>query len=134
MRSGTAPRLDDGMTLIELMVAMGIGSVVLTIAVGSIIQMYHSSRVSVGSVEAQSQTSIAFDRLDAELRYVSVVQIPQPVGGASAPTLEYVNSAVSPARCYRLQLDGDLLRRQTWTTVESPPAAVTLASGVRAVT
>ncbi|MEO7015158.1 MAG: type II secretion system protein [Leifsonia sp.] len=67
---------DDGYTLFELIVAMGIFSVFLSILVASVVSITHAS-TSVQAVSGSTNGAlIAFQALDREIRYADAINFP----------------------------------------------------------
>jgi prepilin-type N-terminal cleavage/methylation domain-containing protein len=124
------PRDDRGFTLLEMVVSMAIMSVVMTVVTAGITQIYSAAnRVDTGSYN-RSQLTIAFRRLDAEVRYATWIATPGLVG-----TRYYVEYAV-PAGCRQLKLDTGtgVLTLYSWPLTSSTPAdPVALASNVAVI-
>jgi prepilin-type N-terminal cleavage/methylation domain-containing protein len=103
-RGTTVPprRADDsGLSLIEIMVTMGIMSVLMVIFTTAILQVYRTSAATESLSAAQSQLQIAFQRFDRELRYASWIAQPGKVG-----TTWYVEFAAADAtKCGQLRLE-----------------------------
>lgn len=130
-------RGDAGVTLIEVMVAMSIMSVLMIIVTGAVLQIYHSVNEVDSLSEAQTQINAAFVRLDREIRYARAVSDPALVG--TDYYVEYLRSVNSVDTCVELRLrtTTNELQRREWTKNMSPlaPGAwTTLASHVTATT
>jgi prepilin-type N-terminal cleavage/methylation domain-containing protein len=82
-------RDDDGVTLIEVMVSMGVMSVVMVVFTGAILQAFRTTAKTETISYAQSQLQIAFQRVDKEVRYASWIAVPAKVG--TAWYVEYAN-------------------------------------------
>ena len=129
------PRADAGMTIIEVVVAMSIMSILMAAITGAVLQIYHSVNEVDSLSEAQTQVDSAFIRLDREVRYARSVSDPALVG--SDYYVEYLSSVNSVDTCVELRLrttTGELQRRQ-WTKNMSPLAPTvwtTLAAYVTA--
>jgi prepilin-type N-terminal cleavage/methylation domain-containing protein len=119
---------DAGVTLIEIMVAMGMMSVVMVVATSAIAEIYHSVNQSDNTVAAQDQVTTAFARLDQEVRYARSISTPAVVNGDDY--VEYLLSVNTVDTCVELRLrtsTNELQRRQwakanpplptTWTTL-----------------
>jgi prepilin-type N-terminal cleavage/methylation domain-containing protein len=137
-RQAAGRRGDDaGVTLIEVVLAMSIMSVLMTVVTGAVLQIYHSVNEVDSLSEAQTQVNAAFIRLDREIRYARSVSDPGLVSGDYY--VEYLRSVDSVDTCVELRLrttTGELQRRQ-WTKNVSPLAPTawtTLASDVTATT
>jgi len=128
---------DAGTTLIEIMVTMGIMSILMVIFTGAILQVYRASSATESLSTAQSQLQLAFQRTDKEIRYASWIGVPGKVG-----TAWYVEFAGADAtKCGQLRLaagagddDADaygVLQLIRWTRGTPPAVGVrgqTLAS------
>jgi prepilin-type N-terminal cleavage/methylation domain-containing protein len=71
---------DAGFSLVEVMVTMGIMSVLMALFTTAVLQVYRASVTSESLSTAQSQLQVAFQRFDRELRYASWVAQPGKVG------------------------------------------------------
>jgi prepilin-type N-terminal cleavage/methylation domain-containing protein len=124
------PGGDTGTTLIEMMVAMAVMSVVMVIFTAGIVSMYRAERFTTAVGDAQAQLGRAFLRLDSELRYAADLRTGTlPASPSAYPSLLYL-STVDGARCYALSLGGDRLLRQEWLPGMNPGPAAVLAFGV----
>ena len=120
---------DQGTTLIEITVTMGIMSVMMVIFTTAILQVYRSVNATETLSAAQSQLQVAFQRFDRELRYASWIAQPGKVG-----TTWFVEfAAADPTQCRQLRLEtpatpaagadaGGVLQLIRWTR-GTPPAA-----------
>lgn len=92
---------DQGTTLIEVMVTMGIMGILMVIFTTAILQVYRSVTATESLSAAQSQLQIAFQRFDRELRYASWIAQPGKVG-----TTWFVEfAAADPTQCRQLRLE-----------------------------
>lgn len=137
-QSAYARRRDDaGVTLIELLVAMSVMSILMTIVTAAVVQIHHAVNGVDSLAQTQSQINTAFVRLDKEIRYARGVSDPALVSGDYY--VEYLRSVNSVDTCVELRLrtaTSELQRRQ-WTKNMSPlaPGAwTTLASNVTGAT
>jgi prepilin-type N-terminal cleavage/methylation domain-containing protein len=124
---------DTGMTLIEVVVAMSIMSILMAAFTAGILQMYRSANASESLSTTQSQLNVAFLRLDKEIRYASAVNDP-----SNGPDfyVEYLTTNAGSRQCNQLRLGMDgKLRLRTWPDVSAASASgwTTLASGVSSV-
>jgi prepilin-type N-terminal cleavage/methylation domain-containing protein len=133
-------RDDAGFSLVEILVTMGVMSVVMVVFTTAILQVYRTTAKaeSISIVQAQLQT--AFQRFDRQLRYASWIAQPGQVG-----TAWYVEWAgYDGSQCYQLRLetastsaqdspnDGHgVLQMLTWPRA-TPPAAGTPGQTVAA--
>jgi prepilin-type N-terminal cleavage/methylation domain-containing protein len=125
-------RKDNGFTLLEVMVGAALMSVVMGVATGGIVTMYHVSNVTETNATTEANLMLAFSKLDRDVRYAYRINPPY-MSDTNTYAIDYVipdNAFV--LQCVQLTLPvtgGPLIRRQ-WpqTTNSADPAAVT--SGV----
>jgi prepilin-type N-terminal cleavage/methylation domain-containing protein len=122
LRCPAPPGGDAGLTLIEVMVAMGLMSVVMVMATGALVEIYHSVNASDHTTVAQNQVTAAFVRLDQEVRYARAISTPALVDGDNY--VEYLLSVNNADTCVelRLQTSTNQLQRRQWTKNADPPA------------
>jgi prepilin-type N-terminal cleavage/methylation domain-containing protein len=127
-------RDDSGFTLVELLVAMGIFAVLLTVF-GAAVQSF--SRATVRTLQTSDQTTesrVIFDLLDKQLRSASAINPPTLIG--TSWYVEYENDSLVPSTCTQwvLRTDTDTLATRSWTTkvtpVSTPSAWRTMALDV----
>jgi prepilin-type N-terminal cleavage/methylation domain-containing protein len=129
-----APGADDGgFTLTEVMVAMSILSIFLTLSTSAILSLYQTTNKTQSIADAQQQLGVAFNRLDRELRYSSGISTPGYVG--EDPVVEFLSTYTGNPVCTQLRLDvsAQQLQQRTWTqstATLTPSAWSTLANGV----
>lgn len=123
---------DRGATLLELVAAIGLMTVVLTIATSAIVTMYRSTEKTQGITETAAQISMALDKLDTTIRYADTIY--DPVQSGSDWYVSYRSTYNGTAMCTQLRFSAPAgqLQRRTWTAAPSPsPGAWTpLASGL----
>jgi prepilin-type N-terminal cleavage/methylation domain-containing protein len=129
-------RADEGLTLIELVVAMAIASIVGAIITTSMMMVYRTVNATSARAAVQAQLSQALMRLDREIRYASYVGSTVP--GQKNVEYEMVNKMVT--QCVQLRLapsaSGSQLQRRTWTqgaAAADLTAWLPLATGVTSV-
>lgn len=120
-RNDRPARDDAGFSLAEVLVTMGLMTVVMLLFTGAILQVYRTTRATEALTEAQGQLANAFQRFDRELRYASWIAEEGQVG-----TAWYVEFAgADPTQCHQLRLEtgggSGLLQLLGWTR-GSPPA------------
>ncbi|MEV4351821.1 prepilin-type N-terminal cleavage/methylation domain-containing protein [Actinoplanes sp. NPDC049596] len=128
---------DGGYSLIELMVAMGIMSVVLVIVLGGLTEVYSDVNRTDTLANARDQLGNSFRRLDKELRYANWLSTPGQVGGAwyleyavpGTPAIPATSTrAASPARpagCRQLVYRNGVLTLASWTLPGVTPGTPT---------
>ena len=98
---------DEGLSLIELVIAMMIFSVVLAIYFGALISMANTTTQARSSVDASDALRATFNALDHQVRYATSIN--RPVQGASEAwyvELETTNLPNGdPNVCYQWRLD-----------------------------
>lgn len=116
---------DQGFSLIEVLVSLGILSVVMIVVLGATVQIYSAVNRTEGTAFARDQLANSFRRLDKELRYASWVSTPGQVG-----TRWYLEYA-TPAGCRQLVLADRALTLASWTLPGTVPGtATTIAADV----
>jgi prepilin-type N-terminal cleavage/methylation domain-containing protein len=132
LRSRLRAGADAGMTLMELVVAMSVMSIFMTMFSAGVVQMFRAANKSESASTAQSQVNLAFLRLDKEIRYAAGLSAPGPVG--SDPYVEYLTTNTGSPVCseLRLHLATRQLQRRTWPqgSGTAPTAWIPLASDV----
>ncbi len=135
---------DDGFSLVETLVVLGIMTIVGAVFTTGVLQVYRTSAAAEADSETQSQLSTALLRLDKSVRYAYAIGAVHTE--ATMPYVEYL--VATPAdlstyvkRCVQLRLTGTdprnlQLQSRSWAV--SAPAAVTgwtpLASNLTVVT
>ncbi|WP_129338296.1 PulJ/GspJ family protein [Cellulomonas endophytica] len=118
-------RADGGMTLVELLVAMSVFTVVLAIAMSAVVSMTRGTAVAAQLADAQQGTRTAFQRLDHQVRYAEAVNRPG-AGPSGAVYVEWRTGAVSTptgtAQCTQWRYDptARTLARRSWPDVTAP--------------
>jgi prepilin-type N-terminal cleavage/methylation domain-containing protein len=132
-RPAARDRDDAGFSMVEILVTMGVMSVVMVVFTAAILQAYRTSAKAESISIVQSQLQTAFQRFDRQLRYASWIAQPGQVG-----TAWYVEWAgYDGSQCHQLRLetapasgqdspdDGHgVLQMLTWP-LATPPAAGT---------
>ncbi|GIF10111.1 PulJ/GspJ family protein [Actinoplanes teichomyceticus] len=119
-----APATDDqGFSLIDLIVATSLMSMILMLVTGAVLEVYSTvNRTETLSI-ARDEVGNSFRRLDKELRYATWVSTPAQVG--SAWYLEYATAT----GCQQLVFRDGTLTRAAWTLPGTTPgSAIPLAS------
>jgi prepilin-type N-terminal cleavage/methylation domain-containing protein len=137
LRDGEEPRGDEGVSLIEVMVAMVLMGFAMAIFTGGILEVHRWVDKTDTSFEAQGQMNTTFVRLDMEVRYARSISDPGTVNGDSY--VEYLVSLGSVDTCVelRVQASSRELQRRQWAqnaTPLTPTRWTTLATGVTGTT
>lgn len=108
---------DAGMTLTELIVAMGIFIAVLSVFMAAVVSMSQTTVRAQVTSDKTSQIRTTFQRFDKEIRYASEINLPATSGGDYY--VEYlvpVSTANSEPLCvqWRLATSEMELQRRTW--------------------
>ena len=123
---------DEGLSLIELVVAMSIFTVVLSIYFGALISMSHTTVRAQDSVDASDALRATFNTLDHQARYATSIN--RPVQGSSLAWYVELEATNLPDGekpiCYQWRLDPatKVLSTRTWT--EDGTSVVTAWHGV----
>ncbi len=130
-------RGDEGMTLVELIVAIGIFTLVLVVFMGGVVMMTRGTVRADVTASSGDAVRLAFQRMERQVRYAESVNYP----GTGASGRRYVEfrtgaavSSTGYAMCTQWRWDpssGDLQSR-TWRDVATPsvPAWATLITDV----
>jgi len=109
---------DAGLTLVELVVAMSIFTIVLSIYFSALISMSHTTVRAQDGVDASDSLRATFNTLDHQVRYATSIN--RPVTGSSGAwyvELEATNlpNGAKPM-CYQWRLDPatNVLSARTW--------------------
>jgi hypothetical protein len=98
--------------------------------------MFASANRTESSSLSQSQTNIAFQRLDTDIRYAAGISVPDTVG--SDFYVEYLTTNTGTPICTELRLNvaAKQLQRRTWTQDNPAPPTpwIPLASSVSSST
>lgn len=122
---------DIGTTLIEVVAAMSLMSVLLAIFTTGIVSMYRSANHEDATVAAQSQVHLAFQRLDTEIRYAVNISAEGIAPGTGDWYIEYLRTDGGSPVCGQLRLTtGGLLQLRRWSQGAALPPFTTLASGL----
>lgn len=126
-------RDDDGFTLTEMLVSLGIMAVVMVLTTGAVLLASSTSNRVEASSTAQDRVHQAFDRLDRQVRWASAFSTEGKVG-RSAWYVEWLYSADGTPTCNELRLDtgtGNLSQR-SWPqgNTRSATSWSILASGL----
>lgn len=109
-----ADRGDQGVTLIEVVTAMAIMSVLMALVTAGIVHMYRFANRHEAISNATSQLNLALLHLDREIRYAEGISTPGSVG--PDPYVEYLVENDSGSTCVelRLQVAERQIQRRTW--------------------
>lgn len=128
---------DAGFTLMEVVVASAVMSIFMAMFTTGIVQMYAFVNRNEISSTAQSQISLAFERLESDVRYAAGISTPGTAGGD--PIVEFLTIGTGARVCTEVRLHAATgqLQRRRWTEGASPlvPTAwQSLAWGVSGAT
>jgi prepilin-type N-terminal cleavage/methylation domain-containing protein len=131
-RVGGALR-DSGVTMIEVVISMVVMSIAMTIFTTGFLQIYRTINKTESLSTAQAQVTIAFQRLDREVRYAAAISTQEQVGQdyyveyLITPPSRSPSASASPPptrtlTCVelRLQTSTRQLQRRTWPNDGSP--------------
>ncbi|MBM2620825.1 type II secretion system protein [Actinoplanes sp. LDG1-06] len=135
---------DSGYSLVEMLVVLGIVSVIGSIFTTAVLQIYRTATNIEAESVVQSQLSTALLQLDKTIRYAYYISAVHTEG--TTPYVEYLVQAPEPGgttllkRCVQLRLTGTdpqnlQLQSRSWTVAAtvSPSAWVPLASNLTTV-
>jgi hypothetical protein len=129
---------DEGFTLAELMVGMGLMVIFMAMFTGAVIMMSNGSSRADNLTATSSKLNDVFTRLDKSIRYASALS--QPTASADSTGDYYTefqttNTGVSVCTQLQLNVRTQTLAQRTWTVLSSgsttnPTGFSTIASGV----
>jgi Tfp pilus assembly protein PilW len=135
-RCGKGLADDAGTSLIELITAMSIMSVVGAVFTAGIVMMYRSTNAIETRSGSQSQLHIAFTRLDKEIRYATGISVPDQLPSGWYVEYSFLDTGTNPpvSKCSELWLDtaAKRLRMRTWVEGSTAGTFAVLASDVNA--
>jgi hypothetical protein len=104
------------MTLAEVLVGLGVLSVVMAIATGGILQVFKAVGRADAAAVTQSQVQLAFATLDEEVRYASWLRPPADTGRYAYVEFLGAVALTRESRCHRAVVDhvAGTLRLQSW--------------------
>ena len=120
---------DHGTTLAEVLVGLGVLSVVMAVATTGILQVFTAvGRADAASV-TQSQVQLAFATLDKEVRYAAWVRPPADTGRYAYVEFLGAVARTRQSRCHRAVVDrvAGTLRLQSWRPDTIPGAGRVVA-------
>jgi type II secretory pathway component PulJ len=118
---------DAGFTLVDTLMSTVVMTIVMAVFTTSILAMYRSARTVENKSVAQTQLSVALQRLDREVRYA--VGISRPYNGGK--WVDFLVVQQDRRQCVQLKVANGTLARRTWTYQQAVGAAWnTLATGV----
>jgi len=116
---------DAGASLVEVLVSLGLTSVVMIIFTTGMLTAYRATNLNESVSIAQSQLQMAFQRLDNEIRYATWIAEPSaaPVRGSWYVEFAGLNAVTRQPECKQLRLKTatGILQYLRWTP-GSPPA------------
>lgn len=127
------PAGDGGFSLVELIVAMGIFSIFLSVFIAGIVQLTRTTASAVARVESSTSVGVLYQRIDPTVRFAQEINAPG-LGGGGRSYIEYFTSAeaTSDVRniCTQLRYDPTdatiAMRRWSWaggSSHQDPDAA-----------
>lgn len=130
---------DAGVTLAEVVVTLGIMTVVGALFTAAVAQAYRVTGTVDSRVQAQGQIRLAVQRLDQQIRYAYDITAPSTPEEAAAAAgtwyveyLRVVDAATGAQQCNQLRLKNGALFLRRWTpgAVTAGPPGAALASGI----
>lgn len=112
---------DAGVTLLEVMVAMGITSVFMAMFTAAILMMSATSKRAEAVTTGGQDIATSFQRLDRSLRYASEVQAPGQANGSWWVEWLTTNSGSRVCTQMRLNPSTQQLQTRTWVPVSGTP-------------
>ena len=128
---------EDGLTLIELLVSMGIFTIVIAVFMAGVVSMTRSTTHSQEVTDAGNAVRRAFQTMDKQIRYASAINFPgvAPVSGnhyVEFRTESQPNGLAPLCTQWRLNVATKELQSRTWRDPGTTRTAwVTMATNVR---
>lgn len=136
-RFGRRCRADDGVSLVELSVAMALMSVVTLLFTGGLIQVVRSATRTELGATAQQQLTVAFNWLDRQVRHATALSVPGDTGTYWYAEFLLVDGAQRTCTALRVaKAQPGMLWRRSWpyvpgaTAVNTPAAWIPLVGQV----
>ncbi|MEU4157532.1 prepilin-type N-terminal cleavage/methylation domain-containing protein [Actinoplanes sp. NPDC026670] len=128
-------RGDEGYSLVEVLVAASLMSVVMAVSVTAILQIYSSINRTEETVSVRDAIDVSFRRLDRELRYATWVSDAKAVNGRWYLEYALPLDKNSEYPCRQIKLENGVLTLASWKLPSTSPAnPFVIASGVTADT
>lgn len=127
---------DDGSTLLELLVGMGIMSIFLSIFAASISLMTTSANKTQGTNDSSTQTNLGFLWLDKNIRYASAISPPGKSTGTGDWYVEWRSTYTGTEQCTQVRVDiaSQQLQRRTWDKTVADPTKVKFVQVASSIT
>ncbi|WP_432533516.1 PulJ/GspJ family protein [Kineococcus arenarius] len=112
---------DRGFTLVELLVAMGIFSLVLGVFMSGVLVMYRDTNRSQAVASTSDALRKTFMTMDRQVRYAEGVNYPGLVNGNYYVEFRAPSDGGKPATCYqwRYSVSGGTIAYRTWAATGS---------------
>ncbi|MCL3862848.1 type II secretion system protein [Actinotalea sp. K2] len=134
---GRSSEDDEGMTLVELLVAMAIFSVVLAVFFGGLMTMTRSAVRAQDVTDSGDAVRKAFQMMDKQIRYANSINSPGP-GASGAHYVEFLTTSLPGGQeplCTQWRFDptARVLQVRTWRDVPTGTRSAwnTIATDVR---
>ena len=130
------PADDDGVSVLELMIAMSLMTVFGALFTSAMLLMNSSSIKAQSLTVVSSQLDQAFENLDRTVRYASAITVPGQGAGTGDWYVEMNASYTGTQVCTQLRVDtsSQQLQSRSWTPSNGAAAGLTawrpLASGI----
>ena len=110
-------RDDAGFTLLDTLMSTVVMTIVMAVCTSSIVTMYRTANAADAKAFAQTQISMALERLDREVRYA--VGISQQYDNGRS--VDFLTVRQGHQQCVQLRVANGVLARRTWTYLQTPP-------------
>ncbi|GCD21440.1 type II secretion system protein J [Cellulomonas algicola] len=120
---------DTGMTLVELIVAMGIFTIVIAVFMGAMVTMSKNTARAAATSRAGDELRVAFQRLDKQVRYADAINFPGAGSGGKQYVEFRIPAVAAPSgvvTCVQWRWDptARTLAMRTWPQGGTVPAFV----------
>jgi len=121
-RARREQRSDEGFTLMELLVAIGLLSILMAIVTAALVSMFQTVRKQQNQADAIDQIRFVVDKLDKSVRYANAINTPGAGSTAGTLYVEWRIGNLTGATNYsqtcnqwRFDSTNGLLQSRTWT-------------------
>jgi prepilin-type N-terminal cleavage/methylation domain-containing protein len=130
---------DEGFTLMELLVAIGLLSILMAIVTTAIVSMFQAMRKQQGQADAIGQIRVVVDKLDKSVRYANAVNTPGVGTTAGTLYVEWRTGNLTGATNYtqtctqwKFDSSAGTLQSRTWNEGDSTSISAwfTQATGI----
>ena len=110
---------DEGFTLIDLMVAAAVMTIVMAVFTANVVRMYRTSNYLQARSIAQTQIGTAMHRLDGQVRYAVGISEPYTAAGGGQ-AVDMLVAQKNARTCVQIRAAAGVLTQRSWTYLANP--------------